>query len=152
MLYTVVMCHRNSIVSFAMGCCALLAQPAKGEAPVVDVFAKPQPVNCIDAQEHAEITRRHTELGVQETRMGCKELVAFNQSIYLEKRELHRQTVESGLSVESYTQQLEELERKEKAYLDETSELRERCNVPFQKRMALKREVVTRGRCSLVPK
>lgn len=107
--------------------------------------------NCITAAEHEAITRRHTELGALETRMGCKELVQFNQAIYLEKRDLHRKTADGVLSAEAYREQLSIIELKEKTYLDETSQLRERCTEPFQERMALKREVVLRGRCSLIP-
>ncbi|MFK7730157.1 MAG: hypothetical protein AB8B48_00920 [Pseudomonadales bacterium] len=107
--------------------------------------------DCLTEQEHAEVVRRHTELGALETEMGCKELVKFSRQIHLEKRALHRQTIEAGLSADEYALQLNLLERRESAYRDETVELRERCMVPVQEMLALKRKMVTVRLCSLVP-
>lgn len=104
---------------------------------------------CVTQDEYEEITRRHTELGAIETEMGCRELVKFNQEIYLEKRKLHRRTAKEGLSESDYAVALAEIEERESAYLLETQDLREQCKVPFEQMLALKREVVQRGHCAL---
>ncbi len=86
-----------------------------------------------------------------ETGMGCDTLREFHNQMYLEKRALHRRTVDGSLSNEDYASQLQKITERESAHEKQSIELRESCAVPAQERITLKREVLMRGRCAAYP-
>jgi|TARA_R110002073_G_C9478141_1_gene579850 hypothetical protein len=106
---------------------------------------------CLTEKEHAAITQRHSEIGMLETEMGCDTLREFRKQVYLEKRTLHRRTVDGSLSNEDYASELQGITERENAHEKESKELKESCAIPSKERITLKREVLMRGRCAAYP-